>query len=164
MRQVEVKYNHRSQRENFFILAGSRSFSQTHDHSRWFTMRIVEVKYIHRSQRRDFVVCLSRRTWSIWRFYFAYSRISTSNLFQSRRFDRMSVNLAEFRARDRVLETVNHRHCWLIGDCAEDVIVANWDFVLKNSRHELSTILFLSTRWSDSECEIYIVRHDEDQI
>ena len=41
----------------------------------------------------------------------------------------------------------------LIENCVEDVIVANW------------LILFLSTRWSlNSECEVYIVRHDEDQI
>ena len=38
-------------------------------------------------------------------------------------------------------------------NCAEDDIVANW------------SILFLSTRWSfRNECEVYIVRHDEDQI
>ena len=38
-------------------------------------------------------------------------------------------------------------------DCVEDEIVTNW------------SILFLSIRWSfDSECEVYIARHDENQI
>ena len=33
---------------------------------------------------------------------------------RSKTFDRMSINLAKFRTRNRVLETMNHRHCWLI--------------------------------------------------
>ena len=52
----------RTKKINFWL-----SFSQTHDHFRWLTIRIV--KYIHRFQRENF---------TFWRFSFD-SRISTSD-------------------------------------------------------------------------------------
>ena len=30
---------------------------------------------------------------------------------RDKQFDRMSINLAEFKAKNRVLKTMNHRHC-----------------------------------------------------
>ena len=47
MRQVKMRFNHRLQREDFFL-------SQIHDHSRWLTMRIVKMKFNHRLQRENF--------------------------------------------------------------------------------------------------------------
>ena len=41
------------------------SFSQTHDHSRWLTMRQVKVRYIHRSQREDFFILADSRSFSL---------------------------------------------------------------------------------------------------
>ena len=63
------------------------SFSQTHDHFRWFTMRQMKVKYIHRFQRKNFFVCFAKKfdrlfrheNFTFWRFCFVYSRISSSN-------------------------------------------------------------------------------------
>ena len=104
-----------------------------------------QVKYIHRLQRQNF---------TLWRSYFTYSRISTSNLFQSERFDRVSINLAKLRTRNlAMLETVNHRHCWLKDFRAEDV---------KSSRIE--SLCFFLLVDDESECEVYIARHDKDQI
>ena len=90
---------------------------------------------------------------AIWRFYFIYSRISTSNCFD-KKFDRMSINLAKFRTRNRVLETMNYRHCWLIKRFrVEDV---------RSSRIESSCFVLLVD--DENECEIYIVCYDENQI
>ena len=117
MRQVEVGYNHRPQREDFSINAGSRPFSLAHDaHSgsevhpppaKAGLRRFVEVRPVAplmktscsmAPQQEDFR--LPPRRTSVWRSYFTYSRTPTSNLFQSRRFGRVSVSLAEPRARD----------------------------------------------------------------
>ena len=120
------------------------SFSQTHDHSRWLTMRQVKVKYIHRPQRRNFFILADSRSFSLT--HDAHNenevhsssaktelrRLSLSKNFDltilfcllayldeqsiwDRKFDRMSVSLAEFWARDlAVLKTwrwSRHRHC-----------------------------------------------------
>ena len=133
------------------------SFSQIYDHSRWLTMRIMN--NIYRLQRQNFVVYLSRRIWfndfllirvflrAIWRFYFVYSRISTNNLFR-RKFDRVSINLAKFKARNRV-ESVKmiSSSSLLIENCVEDVIVANWRFRAKDEIVTNWIVVFLSTRW-----------------
>ena len=85
------------------IIADSRSFSQTHDYSRWLTMRIVKMKCNHRFQKKNFKLTiffwlayfyewfddflLTRVSLRNWRFYFVYSRISTSNsLVEAKRF------------------------------------------------------------------------------
>ena len=94
------------------------SFTEIRSVTSWLFQRIWierQVKYIHRFQRKNFIL--------IWRFSFN-SRISTSNwrfyliirVFRRAifaKFDRITVNLAEFKTRNRVLEIVNHRHCWL---------------------------------------------------
>ena len=76
MRQVKVRFNHRSQREDFFL-------SQIHDHSRWLTMRIVKVRCNHRLQRQNF---------TLWRFYFD-SRTSTSDLTIFFNYSRISTSI-----------------------------------------------------------------------
>ena len=47
------------------IIVDSRSFSQTHDHFCWFTMRIMKMKCNHRFQRKNF-----RLTIFFWFAYF----------------------------------------------------------------------------------------------
>ena len=42
----------------------------------------------------------SRIFTSNWRFCFVYSRISTSNLFQNKTFDRVSINFAKFKTKN----------------------------------------------------------------
>ena len=100
------------------IIVDSRSFSQTHDHSRWFTMRIVKMRCNHRFQRENFRLAiffwlayfyewfddfLLTRVFLrvIWRFSFEHSRISTSdeNFVSTRSFyEQMAIffNLAYF--------------------------------------------------------------------
>ena len=55
MRQVEVKFNHRSQREDFFINADSRSFSLTHVVGDFLLTR-VSLRVIWELQIGDFLL------------------------------------------------------------------------------------------------------------
>ena len=201
MRQVKERYIHRLQRKNFSINADSRSFSLTHDTSSESEMQSSLSKkrlsfrkdsfccFTHEDSFCCFVISL-KRTFVSWRFFlllhswrrhasWSFSReLHTLTILfyllayldeqftcRSRTFDRMSISLAELRARDLlckrqwiiVIAIDRKISCWRWNrhelNCAEDDIVANW------------SILFLSTRWSfRNECEIYIVRHDENQI
>ena len=68
-----------------------------------------------------------------------------------RAFDWMSLSFAKFRARNRCAEDVkmiSSSSLQLIENCAVNVIVANWNFVLKRIFVTNWSILFLSTRWS----------------
>ena len=162
MRQMKMKFNHRFQRKDFFINANSRSFSLTHVVDDFLLIRVF-LRMIRRfffehsrifTSDEDFVSI--RFFYEQLAIFFNYSRISTSIFgdfilltrvfrraicFEAERFDRMSVILAKFRARNRaVQETMNHRHCELIEKFrAEDV---------QSSRNLLKTIVFFSTRWS----------------
>ena len=165
MRIMKIKCIHRLQRQNFVVswkfvlLFHSRKFVLLlRDFSRE-NFRFVDLKmlYVNSSfNSRKFVLLLrdlSLRKLHTLTILFNYSRTSTSNLFRSKAFDRVSINFAEFKTKNRVQEAVNHRHCELRIFRAENDIVTNW------------SILFLSTRWSfDNECEIYIARHDKNQI
>ena len=135
------------------------SFNSRRRHASWlFAKKLsfrwlenVLCKFFNQFTKIRFVVSWSFfKRISHWRSYLII-RVFRRAIFAE--FDRMSISFAEFRTKNRVLKTVNHRHCWLKNSCWKCAIVTNW------------SILFLFTRWSfQSECEIYIVRHDENQI
>ena len=163
MRQVEVRFNHRSQRKNF-------SLSQVHDHSRWLTMRIVEVRCNHRPQRENFVVCLVMRT------------SHSDDFLQSRVLLRKSddfVLLTRVFRRAICFEAEDLIECQLVSQNSEREICCARDSESSSLRIDreiscwrcaivtncLDLVSFYSLIACDSsECEVYIARHDEDQI
>ena len=135
------------------------------EHSRIFTSdeNIVSTRSLYEQLAIFFNLAYLYERLTILFCLFAY--LDEQLICRSRTFDRVSISLAELKAknllckRQWIIVTAINREisCWKWNrhelNCAEDVIVANW------------SILFLSTRWSfGSECEVYIARHDENQI
>ena len=79
MRQVKVRFNHRSQRKNFFINADSRSFSLIHDahsesemHSssaKTELRRFVKIRFVVSLMKTSCFMILLERTFVSWRFF-----------------------------------------------------------------------------------------------
>ena len=181
------------------------SFSQIHDHFRWFTMRIVKVKCNHRFQKKNFKLAIFfwlayfyewfndfflntrvfLRTMKIlfllasftskWRF-FLISRIFTRLTILFRLFayfDEQFTRDKKFDECQLISQNSKREICCAKSSESSSLRLIK-DFVLKMcDRHELNCaeneivtnwmIAFFSTRWF-CECEIYIVRHDENQI
>ena len=102
--ESQMKYIHRFQRKNFthwrfsFDSRISTSDLRFSDRRFFFDSRIFTSDLKFSDRRFSLITRVSLRAYLA--ILFNYSRISTSNLFQSRAFDRMSISFAEFKARD----------------------------------------------------------------
>ena len=145
---------------NTFIALKEKTFlfSQIHDHFRWLTIRIVKVKYIHRLQRQNFI---------FWRFSLI-SRIFTSDLTilfcLFAYFDEQSVSTKSLIECQLFSRNSKREICY-----ARDSESSSLRLIkrfraenVKSSRIESSCLFLLVD--VKNECEVYIVRHDKNQI
>ena len=143
MRQVKVKYIHRLQRGDFFILADSRSFSQTHDaHSG---------SEVHSSSSKKRLRRLSQQK-SFWSFV-SFEELRSDDLILLTRVFRRAICFAESLIECQLVSQNSEREillCWrreddLVIVTAVDRKISCWRCAIVT---KLTTILFLSTRWS----------------
>ena len=87
-------------------------------HSRKFTIILVDSRLfslIHDAHNENEIhSSFSKKKFHILAILFRLLAYFDEQSTRDRKFDRMSISLAEFRTRNRMLETMNHRHCWLI--------------------------------------------------
>ena len=105
----------------------------------------------------------------IWRFYFVYSRTSTSNSLETENLSecqlvsqnsKREILLCWKRENDLVIVIAIDREIALKTSSSQ----INWNFVLKMKSSRIESSCFFLLADDVSECEVYIARHDENQI
>ena len=118
-------------------------FIHEYDDSWFFSKRICRLSW---KILNNFVV-FKERTSLIWRSYFIYS-LFRRTIYSKQKFEKMSINFAKFKTRNRVLKTMNYRHCWLNWRFrVKDEIVTNL-IVSKTKSSQIEQISCLFIRWS----------------